>query len=843
MFRTALRNVLAHKARLLLTMLAVLLGVAFVAGTLVFTDTVGDAYQRQFLGGLQGVSVLATSPFDENTGEPRPFGRNEVRRLRQLPGAQAVTGSVSGFAAVAAKDGAPLGGGGAMRAGNYSPQNDGRDVRHPLTAGRPPAGPGEALLDTRTADRGHYRLGDTVKLAVDGPVLHKRLVGLVRSDDGSVDTGGTLVLFDDVTAQKLLLAPGQYDAITLEAGPGISENRLAAQVRQLLPKGSGIATGTQVRERQRADAVKETRGLGQVLLAFAAIAVFVGAFVIGNTFTMLVAQRSQETALMRAVGATRRQVTRSVVTEASLLGLCAGAAGLLLGIAVAVGLRQLAASTGSGIPDGPLVVAPSTVVVSLLLGVAVTVVAAYLPARRAGSVAPVAAMAALHTPPATRSLRRRNTAGAVLVLIGVFGVLYTSASGDQGRTTVLFPAALLLIGITVLMPAITGPAIALAMPCLRRFGIPGTLAPRNARRNPRRTAATASALMIGLSLVTGLTVVAVSATTTLHHRATNSVKADFEVTSKNGDLAASVHATLSRSRAVAASSPLRTGDIRTGSTDQSVTGVDPGTIGELLTPRFVSGSFAALGDNGGRILLIDTATAAMNRWSTGQRIPAVFPDGTRNTLLIGGVYRSDEFLPATMIPLPALQPHVKEIRDVSVLVRTASGDGDGARRTLQRALDHNPLIAVRNADDLAAAAGGEAIALLLNVLYGLLAMAVVIAVLGVVNTLAMSVFERTREIGMLRAVGLQPDQTRRMIRLESVLISLFGALLGIGTGVFLSWAAGRFAADSIQGYEMTLPWGRIAVALAGAMSVGALAAVWPARRAARLNILAALEAD
>ncbi|MER5452458.1 ABC transporter permease [Streptomyces sp. NPDC002764] len=843
MFRTALRNVLAHKARLLMTMLAVLLGVAFVAGTLVFTDTVGNAYQRQFLGDLQGVSVLATGPLDKNAFEPRPFGKDEVRRLQQLRAARAVTGSVSGFAAVAAKDGAPLGEGHATQAGNYFPRHDGKDVRHPLTAGRPPAGPGEVLLDVRTAERGHYRLGDTVRLAVDGPVLHKRLVGLVRSGDGAVDTGGTLVLFDDTTAQKLLLAPGQYDAVTLEAAPGTSENQLAALARQVLPKGSQITTGTQVREQQRADAVKGTRGLRQVLLAFAAIAVFVGAFVIGNTFTMLVAQRAQETALTRAVGATRRQVTCSVVTEASLLGLCAGGAGFLLGIGVAVGLRHLVASTGSTIPDGPLIVAPRTVLVSLLLGVAVTVLAAYLPARRAALVAPVAAMAAIHAPPAARSLRRRNAAGAALVLVGVLGVLYTSAGGDQGRTTVLLPAALLLVGLIVLTPALSGPAITLATPCLRRFGIPGTLAPRNARRNPRRTAATASALMIGLSLVTGLTVVAVSATDTLHQRATDIVKADFWVRSKSGDLAASVNAALSASRAVTASSPLRTGDMRIGTTDQTVTGVDPRTIGRLLTPRFTSGSFAALGDNGGRTLLIDTDTAAMNRWSTGQRVPAVFPDGTRNTLLIGGIYRSDEFLPTTMIPLPALQPHLKESRDDSVLVRTASGDGDGARRALRQALDHNPLIVMRNTDDLAAAAGGEAIAMLLDVLYGLLAMAVVIAVLGVVNTLSMSVFERTREIGMLRAVGLEPHQTRQMIRLESVLISLFGALLGIGAGAFLGWAAGRLAAESIQGYEMTLPWGRIAVALAGAVCVGILAAIWPAHRAARLNILAALKAN
>ncbi|MFD8159329.1 ABC transporter permease [Streptomyces malaysiensis] len=843
MFRTALRNVLAHKARLLMTMLAVLLGVAFVVGTLVFTDTVGNAYKERFLTTLRSISVQATPPFDEKTGEPGTVGEDTLRSLRRLPGVASVTGSVEGFAAVAAKDGRPLGGDHSTAAGNYFPQADGRDDRHPLTAGRAPTGPDEVLLDTSTADRGGYEVGDTVRLAVDGPVLHKKLVGIVRTDD-TYGSGGTLVLFDDTTAQQLLLKPGQYDGITLEADRGTSEERLAAEARELLPKESEISTGAQLRERERADAAEGTRGLSQVLLVFAAIALFVGVFVIGNTFTMLVTQRSQEMALMRAVGAERRQVTRSVLVEAALLGLCAGVAGFLLGIGVAMGIRQLFASTGSGLPDGPLSVSPSTVLIAFLVGVVVTMLAAYVPARRAAAVPPVAAMSAVHTPPPARGLRRRNAIGATTIVLGVLGVLYTASSGEQGRTTVLLPAALLLIGIIVVTPALSGPAIALASPLLRRFGVPGTLAPRNARRNPRRTASTASALMIGLSLVTGLTVVAVSATTALHQRAENTVRADFEITSKNGGgLPASVHRTLAKATDVTSSSPRRQSAVRIGGDEVTLTGVDPRTIGDLLDPGFVSGSLAALGAGGGKDLLIDTSTADIYGWTMGQRVPVVYDDGGRVTLRIGGIYHDDEFLPPTMMPLATLQPHLKEIEDASVLVRTKAGDGETARHSLERALDQNPLIRVRNTDDLAEAAGGESIALLVNVLYGLLAMAVVIAVLGVVNTLAMSVFERTREIGMLRAVGLQPEQTKRMIRLESVLISLFGAVLGIGAGIFLGWAAGRLASDSIQGYEMVIPWGRIAVALAGAVLVGVVAGLWPARRAARLNILTALKAD
>ncbi|AUA15848.1 FtsX-like permease family protein [Streptomyces sp. SID8382] len=843
MFRTALRNVLAHKARLLMTMLAVLLGVAFVVGTLVFTDTVGNAYKERFLTTLRSISVQATPPFDEKTGEPGTVGEDTLRSLRRLPGVASVTGSVEGFAAVAAKDGRPLGGDHSTAAGNYFPQADGRDDRHPLTAGRAPTGPDEVLLDTSTADRGGYEVGDTVRLAVDGPVLHKKLVGIVRTDD-TYGSGGTLVLFDDTTAQQLLLKPGQYDGITLEADRGTSEERLAAEARELLPKDSEISTGAQLRERERADAAEGTRGLSQVLLVFAAIALFVGVFVIGNTFTMLVTQRSQEMALMRAVGAERRQVTRSVLVEAGLLGLCAGVAGFLLGIGVAMGIRQLFASTGSGLPDGPLSVSPSTVLIAFLVGVVVTMLAAYLPARRAAAVPPVAAMSAVHTPPPARGLRKRNAIGVSLIAIGVLGVVFTASSGESGSTTVLLPAALLLIGIIVVTPALSGPAIALASPLLRRFGVPGTLAPRNARRNPRRTASTASALMIGLSLVTGLTVVAMSATTALHQRAENTVRADFEITSKNGGgLPASVHRTLAKATDVTSSSPRRQSAVRIGGDEVTLTGVDPRTIGDLLDPGFVSGSLAALGAGGGKDLLIDTSTADIYGWTMGQRVPVVYDDGGRATLRIGGIYHDDEFLPPTMMPLATLQPHLKEIEDASVLVRTKAGDSQTARHSLERALDQNPLIRVRNTHDLAEAAGGESITLLVNVLYGLLAMAVVIAVLGVVNTLAMSVFERTREIGMLRAVGLQPEQTKRMIRLESVLISLFGAVLGIGAGIFLGWAAGRLASDSIQGYEMVIPWGRIAVALAGAVLVGVVAGLWPARRAARLNILTALKAD
>lgn len=839
MFRTALRNMIMHKTRLLMTVLAVLLGVAFVSGTLVFTDTIGDAFRNQALTSLRDVSVVAEPPLGKETGEPLPFPSSLVERLRDLPGAESVTGSVAGITAAAGKDGAPLVNGFDAKGGNWFPQADGKDDRYTFTAGRGPARFGEVALDARSAARGGYRVGDTVRLSIDGPVLTPRLVGIFHTDDAGVSAGGSLTLFDDTTAQRLLAQPGHYEQFLLKAGAGTSEARLAEEAGRILPTGTTVTTAGELARTESAQADDETAKFTQVLLVFALISLFVGIFVIANTYTMLVAQRSRETALLRAIGANRRQVAASVLVEAGLLGLFSGAIGFVVGIGVAAGLRALLLSSGSFLPDGPVVVAPRTFLVAVLVAVVVTMLAALVPAARAAKVPPMAAMSATHAPMTARGIRRLTWTGTVLVVVGAVLVLL----GSKGNIAVALGGSLLfLIGFFLLTPALSRPVIGLASPLLTRLGVPGRLGLRNAQRTPRRTAATAAALMVGVCLITGLTVIAISTETATQKEVRDNIRADFTITfTTGGGFSPTLYEAVSKADGVTAASPIRSAHLKLKGTEEFVDAVNTKTIGRLLHPHFLQGSLDALSD--GHTMLMSSTTAAFEGFSMGERVPVQYEDGTRGTLRVGGIYEAGTGIPTTMLPLETLQPHLGTSKDASLLVRTTSGHTGAARDTIRRALGDNPLITIETVEELGQASAGAKITVILNVLYGLLALSLVIAVLGVVNTLALSVVERTREIGMLRAIGLQRQETKRMVRLESLLISLFGAVLGVAVGLFLGWAGGKLAAKTLESYEMIIPWGRIVAALLGACAVGVLAAAWPARRAARLGVLAAIKAE
>lgn len=848
MFRTALRNVLAHKARLLMTVLAVMLGVAFVSGTLVFTDTIGDAFKKSSAKSYENVSVAVKpgSPArstDTAGQDERPrLTQRQLDTVRALPGAASATGSVSGFTAVADKNGKLIGNGWSTRGGNYSAGKDGTDTRYALTDGRAPQKPDEVAIDGKTADRAELQVGDTVRMSVDGPVMHQTVTGVFDTDDGNVAAGGSLVLFDTASAQKLFAKPGQYDEIDVRAAPGTSQAVLKAEAEKALPKGTEIVTGQQLADEEATQISQAMSGLNTGLLVFAGIALFVGIFIIANTFTMLVAQRTKELALMRAVGASRRQVTRSVLIEAFVVGLTAAVVGLVTGIGIAVGMRSLLGTTGATMPDGPLIVGPGTVVASLVVGVAVTMLAAWLPARRASRIAPVAAMSSVHAPATTRSLVLRNTLGALLAGAGIALVLAGVSMGmDSGKLPLGAGGGLLLIGVFVLTPLLSRPVIAAAGPLLRPFGVTGKLARQNSVRNPRRTAATASALMIGLTLITGLTVIATSVQKGIDRIAADSIKADYTISMVNRgtDLSPEVAKTLAGLGTVTASSPMRDSWIELGGEDHAVTGVDPRSIARLVNLDFTSGSIAGLG---GGTVVVDDKTAEDGGWKVGDTLPTVYDDHAKSTLKVGGIYHGNDMLKGVLVDTATLDPHLSKISDTQVMVKTADGTSAAAKDAIEKALGDNPAIKVQDKADISNEAGGM-ISMMLNMLYGLLAMAVIVAVLGVINTLAMSVFERSHEIGMLRAIGLDRRDVKRMVRFESLLISLFGAVLGIGLGVFLGWAAGRLISGGMDTYTMVLPWDRIAIFLGGAAVVGVLAALWPARRAARLNMLSAIKAE
>ncbi|SEE91423.1 putative ABC transport system permease protein [Streptomyces sp. 2112.3] len=844
MFRTALRNVLAHKARLLMTVLAVMLGVAFVSGTLVFTSTLSDAFRNSAQKSLEHVDVAVQPPSsDAAPGAPEATPQVDGKLLgtvARVPGATTVTGLVSGYTGVADKHGKLLGAGLSTRGSNYFPGKNGKDARYPMRDGAAPKGPDQIALDARTADTAGYRVGDTVRISVDGPVRKPKLTGIFTTDDDRVAAGGTLTLFDTKSAQKLFRMPGAYSVVQVTAAAGTSQNALQHAIERALPPGGAtVETGKQLADQQADMIEQQMDGMKTGLMVFAGISLFVGIFLIANTFTMLVAQRTRELALLRAVGAARRQVTRSVLIEAFVVGTIAGATGLVAGIGVGAGLRALISSTAGKLPDGPLVVSPATVLTALAVGIVVTVLAAWLPGRRAAKTPPVAAMNSVHAPATTKSLVVRNSIGAAFAGLGIAGVL--AATGmDDGRSTMGAGAVLLLIGVFILTPLLSRPLIALAVPVLRAFGIAGTLARQNALRNPRRTATTASALMVGLTLITGLTVIATSVQKGVDKLATDSLKADYVISMDSGQpFSTQLEKAVDAADGVAVSSPLRKEMAETGDGPAVLNGVNGREFGALTQLNFTEG---ALGELRGNRTVVDGDTARDKHWKTGSRVPMTFPDGKKATLTVSGVYEGNDMFRGFVLDNATLAPHQKHIADDRILVKMAGGATDGNKDALAKALGNNPAVLVADKKDVSDGIS-HSITVMLNMLYGLLAMAVIVAVLGVVNTLAMSVFERSQEIGMLRAIGLDRRGVKRMVRLESLVISLFGGVLGVGLGVFFGWAAGELIGAAMPSYELVLPWGRMGLFLGLAALVGVLAALWPARRAARLNMLTALKAD
>ncbi|MFF3312348.1 ABC transporter permease [Streptomyces sp. NPDC002952] len=854
MFRTALRTVLAHKARLLMTVLAVMLGVAFVSGTLVFTDTLGNAYRNQSAKSYDDVAVAVTTYGVQDDGKKSGIDNATLDRIRGLDGVAEATGRVSGFAGVADQDGKLIGNGWSNTGANYAPGKNGKagknaaDPAYTFTDGSGPVKDDQIALDQDSATKGEYEVGDTVRVATNGPVKEYTLAGVFTTEDGAVNAGGSLVLFDTAVAQKLYLQPGYYQDVTIAAEPGASDAKLLDAVRPLLPKDSEAQTGRELADKQAKDIESGLSSLNKMLLAFAAIALFVGVFLIANTFTMLVAQRTKELALLRAVGASRRQVKRSVILEAMIVGVIASVVGFALGIGLATGLRSAMGSFGAKVPAGPLIVSPTAVLSALGVGVLITVLAAWLPARRAAKIPPVAAMGSAHLPASTKSLVVRNTLGGIITLGGAAAIFGGAAVGENtGRMFIGAGAFLALIGIIVLIPLLSRPVIALAKPLLHRgFGVSGKLAGKNAVRNPRRTGATASALAIGLTLVTGLTVIGVTLGQAIDKMTTDNIRADYMVTmASGGGLDKSALSALEKADGVTAVSPQQATSVKVKGTWHSASAVTPGDVQQVFDLKLLSGSLDTLGKGG---IAVAEKTAKSNGWKAGDKLPVTVGDdqgggkSATKTMTVGAIYQDNEFLSPVVVPTSLVAPFEPKPYIPEIWVKTDGGASKANEQALVNALGDNPAMSVMDRQDIRNTFGGM-INTMLNIMYGLLAMALLIAVLGVVNTLAMSVFERQQEIGMLRAIGLDRGKVKRMIRLEAVIISLFGAVIGVGLGTFLAWAIGETIRSSIPNYALVLPWERIGVFLLLAGVVGVLASLWPARSAARLNMLTAIKTE
>ncbi|MGD3109938.1 ABC transporter permease [Streptomyces sp. YGL11-2] len=851
MLRTALRNVLAHKARLLMTVLAVSLGVACVCGTLVFADSSAAAYRAAASKNFADIAVTVTpkEPPPAATAN-QPAGALDdalVRKLTDVPGVATVRPSADGSATLNAADGTPLRAGKAWAnlAAAYVPGKDGKDSRYPLVKGHAPRNGDELAVDATTAAAGRFGIGDRVTLATDGPVMTKRLVGIVTTKDTRVTAGGTLALFDKATAQRLFASPGHYTGIDLSAAPGTDQFTLSDRVAAILPAGRAEATSGAAQATQQATYVDTlTRGYTKLPLVFAGVSLFIGSFLIVNTFTMLVSRRTREIALLRAIGATRRQVVRSVLWEAALLGLAASAAGFLLGLGIAAVLPDILSTAQDTLPHGPLVVGPRPVAAALGVGVGVTVLAAWLPSRRAAKVAPVEAMRSAEQPPSTTRSRIRGVVGLVLLVLGAGLLISLTGAKDasvENLQSAMLGCALLVIAMIALAPLLAAPVIRLTGRLTGRFGIAGRLARENALRDPRRTAATASALMVSTALVAGLAVIGNSTGQALDHQAAAGLGADYVISTRTPTTRIDPAAV----KRVADTSGVRTATavadstLFTGGRVQQISGVDPTTVDAVMKLDFVSGSAHDLGP--GRIAVSSTL-ARQQGLRTGSRLDAGMGRGQDvEHYTVVGVYKDnpvarDALGARTDVQKKGSTPHSVQ----RILVRTDDGAASRTTETrLRTAVGDNPLLTVQDRAELVHEAAGT-LSNLLTLMYGLLAIGVVISALGIANTLAMSVSERTREIGVLRAIGMDRSGIRRMIRLESVTVAAFGTLLGLAGGLFGAWAVGALANGAMEQYSLALPWGALLLVCLVSLAIGVVAAAVPARRAAALSPLEAV---
>ncbi|MFE2875870.1 ABC transporter permease [Streptomyces roseus] len=850
MLRTALRNVLANKARLVMTVLAVCLGVAFVCGTLVFAESSAAAHRAAASKDFAGIAVTVTPKQSGPGAGGEQAGALDdalVRRLAAAPGVAAARPAADGSATLNGADGRPLRAGKAWAnlAAAYVPGQDGKDGRHPLVAGRAPRDGAELSVDSATAAAGGFKVGDTVTLATDGPVLKKRLVGIVRTADSRVTAGGTLAVFDKATAQELYASPGRYTSIDVYAKPGTDEFRLAETVRALLPADRAEAvTGTAQAARQATYTDTLTRGYQKMPMVFAGVSLFIGSFLIVNTFTMLVARRTREIALLRAIGSSRRQVVRSILWEAVLLGLVSSAAGFVLGLGIASVLPGLLSTSRDRLPDGPLVIGPLPVVAALGVGVGVTVLAAWLPSRRAAKVAPIEALRACEQPPTATASRVRGAAGLVLLAVG--GGLLVSLTGAKDASeanlrNAMFGCALVIVALIVLAPLLAVPVIRLTGRLTGRFGITGHLARENALRDPRRTAATASALIVSTALVAGLAVIGNSTGQALDRQAAAGLGADYVIGSR-GTMTAIDPGTQAR---VAATPGVRTAagvadsTVFTGGAVRRIAGVDPAAAGGVMRLDFAGGSLKDLGP--GRIALSATVAREQGAVTGGQVRARIGRNQEFTQYTVVGVYADNPTAGDVLGSLADVQRDAFLPDSVQrILVRA---DRPAVSRTtedrLRAAAGNSPLVQVKDRQALVDEAAGS-LADLLTLMYGLLAIGTVVSLLGIVNTLAMSVADRTREIGVLRAVGMDRAGIRRMIRLESVTVAAFGTLLGLAGGLSGAWGVGSLTNGAMREYSLAPPWGTLLLVCLVSLAIGVLAAAVPARRAAALSPLEAV---
>jgi putative ABC transport system permease protein len=836
MWKVTLKGLLAHKLRLTLTAIAIVLGVTFVSGTFILTDTLHDTFTTLVSNIYAKVDfqVRGVAQFSSGGGATRnPIPAAILPAIQHVPGVEAADGTVGGYAQFVSRDGKAISNGGAATLGLSFDPDQQVSLLHIVT-GSPPSAPNDVVMDASTAKKYDFRVGDQVRVLLPGPTRTFTITGIAQFGNANNLAGATLAAFTLPTAQSVFGEKNQFDTIDVVTSPGANQSAVQHGIAQVLPHGVEVVTGQTVVNEETSVIDSALSFFSTALLVFAFISLFVGAFTILNTFSIIVGQRTRELALLRIVGASRRQVFRSVLAEAAIVGLVSSLIGIGLGVLTAIGLEALLRGFGIDLPSGAPVFEVRTFVVALAVGVGVTVAAAISPARRAVRIPPIAAITDLHEGGSV-SFRRRFAFGASVTVLGA--VALAVGLSKPAIQLVGVGAAAIFIGVAMLAPAAARPlASVIGRPLARTLGVAGKLGRENSMRSPRRTAQTASALMVGLALVSAMAVFGASASKSATSSVDNAVRAGLIITTSNNDTGSFSNAVPRLASAVpgvTASLTVYGGQFEVRKSLENLVALSTRDLADTVILRMTAGSSQSIaaGD-----LLVDSTTAHSDHLAVGDSVPVKFALTGPSTMHIGGIFKANALIGSYLVSDAFYVSHFQNPLPSAVLLNT--NGSPSTQRAVEAALSTYPTVQVQTRAQFEKAQTAQ-VNKLLGLIYALLGLAVIIALLGIVNTLMLSVFERTHEIGLLRAVGMKRRQVRGMIRSESVIVSIFGAVIGIviGTGLGIALVASLKS----QGITNTVvPIKSLVLFLVLAGVLGLIAASWPGRRAAKLDVLAAI---
>ena len=794
MFKVALKSLLGHKLRMLLTAFSIIIGVSFVAGSYIFTDSMSNTFNGIFENARGSVDVIVRASQDPDfaTGSKLTISQDVLDSVKAIDGIDKVEPELDGVAQLIDKDGTPIGGNGPPTLGfSWGRVPELNALRIKDGNGRPPTGPGEVVIDANTAKTHNFQVGDVVKVQSVGPVQSFTIVGIASFGETDTLAGATISAFEYNQASELFGLKGKISQINMSARSGVSADELKNRVATVLPAGTEVVTGEQQSNEQADQLNQGLKFVSTALLAFAAVSIFVGSFIIQNTFRIIIAQRSKELALLRAIGASRSQVVRMVLYEALLTAILASAIGVIAGIGVSTGLRAAANGIGLGLPASDLTIAARTVYVSFAVGIGVTLVSALAPALKASRIAPVEAMRDLEMSRPAESLRRRALAGLLVVLLGGGSMaIGLFRDVDKPLYFVGAGAAIMFIGVAVIAPLMTGLiANLVSVPLLLRYKIIGKIARQNTKRSPRRSASTAAALMIGVSLVVFSSILASSVRASIDVIVADSFPGDIIIQPKNnqGDPASirlpdPVANDVRDLKEIELVSTMIDDFIKINGEVTVVEAIDTDTFNSVTKLKPSNDSYADLTKD---TIFVNQDVLTKLGKNIGDVLDVTYPTGESKTLRVSGTY-AEAYNSGYLISKDTHDAYFPANGFTYGVANVKNGvNFTDAKQAVEKVMERYPTAKAQDKSQFVADARKQ-IDQVLALMTVLLAFAIIIAVLGITNTLTLSVSERTREIGMLRAVGMTRRQVRQMIRAESIIIAVFGALLGVGLGIFFA---------------------------------------------------------